>query len=155
MRQIPILVAMIVACIASAGCGGKPVATKPVWRSDVAPLQQMLPFLGSITTCSWSSGIAHDRSDGFVPGPSAVFLKGYAVLTPDDERQLQSAYPWREEPGITIANLDLPPDSVPMTGPVLVSTELCQSLPSKCTYHQGKIYFLPQSHVIYFDLIKD
>ena len=54
------------------------IATVP--RTDAAPLAKRFPFLGNFERCSWIAGVAHDGSEGLVPGPSEYFIRAYVVL---------------------------------------------------------------------------
>lgn len=124
------------------------------WKRDPTTLAKHVPFIGPVVRCAWVSGIDKDRNQG-VPGPPSVYLRGYAEIPSEDLKQLQAKYNWKESTAVDAGTLPVPPSEPRFSGPVLVSPELVRALPSLSTYHQGNLYLIRQSNVVYFDLIKN
>lgn len=121
----------------------------PRWNSDSLVIQKQLPFLGTIKRCAWRSGVAEDRSRG-VPGPSSVFLKGYAILEDKAFEHVHAQYDWTPK-----KNVDPAPGDAKFSGPLLESVQLIQRLHTLSTYQRGTIYLLPSEKTVFFDVVKD
>mgnify|MGYP000128173321 CR=1 FL=1 len=151
--RLSFLLSLLVGTFVYFGCSRRDDMQADAWQTDTSELENKIPFLGRVTSCSWKVGVAQDRSRG-VPGPSAYFLRGSAVISPEDETRIRSRYSWTAVPNFQFENLSFSSGLLPPVGPVFVSSELVRALPTLATYHQGEIYYFPESHTIVFDLIK-
>ena len=124
------------------------------WRTDPSRVTQVLPFLKDIKTCAWRPGIVQDRSGGAVPGPSAVFMRGYAVIGEANANELGAAYQWIESEKKT-SELEVPDGAPQLRGRLLESAELNRKLLSISSYPEGRILFSPDDRFVYFDVIKN
>jgi hypothetical protein len=135
-------------------CSGRKMDAKGhQWRNDADALRQSLPFIGAVVKCAWITGVDQDRSHG-LPGPSSRYLRGYAVLSTASFEELQRKYTWKES-NVDTNSLQVPMEDDRLAGDALESTSLTRELPTLSVYHQGRIYLVPQSNVVYFDLIRD
>lgn len=126
------------------------------WHTDRAVVTRVLPILNDVERCAWHEGVAEDRSGGWVPAPSAYFLRGYALISKHNVERLTTNYKWVAGE-CDLSELNLPQGEMGHVpgGELLESPDLIRSLPSISTYHQGRIVLCPKDGFVYFDLIKD
>lgn len=153
MRTIPLLILAILPLAGCTGAGTAGPPKPPQWRADREPLLKRFPFLGDFQSCSWEGGVAVDGSEGLIPGPSSLYIRGFVRLKPEDKQALLDRYKWEEAPEPGFPG-DPPADSgLPeIAGAVLESNELMSKLNSMSSFCIGKILLVPESDMLYFDL---
>jgi hypothetical protein len=151
-----LLISFICIALLSSNCGEK----KPdsvTWRTDTQPVKSRLPFLTHIEDCWWISGVAQDRSSGGFPAPSSFFIRGYVKLRAEETSRLVDAYKWTRMSADTFHPSRPPAEYqvLPMSGSLLVSEQLMQSLVASTTFRNGQIVLAPDQNMLYFDLAQD
>lgn len=126
------------------------------WKHDATIAMKIVPILTEVESCAYRSGVIADRSGGFVPGPSAYFFRGHAVVSAANMKRILEGDSWtasnvRPE-SLEFQKLEGEP---PLNGGVLTSNSLTNRLPSLSTYHSGRVFVLPEKRLVYFDLVND
>lgn len=155
-RFLAILCSLLIPVGCSRQLDDSAAGAKAPVSADSAVVSRVLPILDDVQTCAWQQGAAEDRSGGLVPGPSAAFIRGYAIISRPNVECLKVKYRWT--PSSTVqTDLELPQGTaIPEIGAELLeSQDLIDNLPAISAYHHGRILFCPKDGFVYFDLIKD
>lgn len=139
------------------GCDDKKsgnAAPGPVWRYDRESLEKIIPFVNPIEHCAWEVSVDADRSGGLVPAPSRMKIRGYAVLTEDGFKKLNSRYSSKKIEGNEILQRIFPQGNS-IKGDIYESLGIEEKLSHLSTYHSGKVFFIPDTRAVYFELFKN
>jgi hypothetical protein len=147
---------LVITCLVATSCYSH-TPNEPVWSTDKDSLMRRLPFLNQIEACWWVSGVAKDGSKRAVPAPSSLFLRGYVKVTQQELSRLMSSYKWTDIQNDKLQMIDPPKqfDVPTMSGRLLKSEQLMQSLVAQTTFRNGIIVLAPDKRVMYFDLAED
>lgn len=140
---------LLVIAVAVAGCGQKSDQQNSAPRTDIGPITQRLPKLGTLESVCWTS--TQVTTDSFVspPGQPAYRVQGFAKLTKGTSEEISERYEWLKvaveaKSGLVLTNVNLS------------KAEWSQSdtftKDSKPQQIPGELYFERQKGVVYFDL---
>ncbi len=149
-------ISLVIVSLLSVCChNNTPSAT--VWSTDKEPVMRRLPFLNQIEACWWVSGVATDNSKGAVPGPSSSFVRGYIKVNQAELSRLISSYKWTSLQNDEFQRVEPPKQYTvpPMSGRLMKSEQLMQSLVAITTFRNGIVVLAPDNNVMYFDLAED
>lgn len=128
-----------------------------VWHTEKEPILRRLPFLNEIETCWWVSEVVTDGSRGAIPAPSSSLVRGYVKVSPKELQRLMSTYEWTSLGKGEFQRVDPPKQYAvpPMSGRLMKSEQLMQSLVALTTFRNGIIVLAPDNNVMYFDLFQE